>query len=118
MGFTLLYAACGKGFLALLTDNGTVIAASGAYFYWVLAIPLCGFAAFLFDGICIGITATGIMLKSASAAAAAFFLLYFGLHPALGNHALWMAYISYLALRALLQGFCLLKDSDTFKTIS
>lgn len=118
VGFTLLYAACGKGFLALLTDNGTVIAASGAYFYWVLAIPLCGFAAFLFDGICIGITATGIMLKSSSAAAAAFFLLYFGLHPALGNHALWMAYISYLALRALLQGFCLLKDSDTFKTIS
>ena len=101
--FTLLYALGGKGFLSLLTNDTTVIEASGAYFYWVLAIPLAGFTAFLLDGICIGATATSLMLRSMAIASASFFALYFGFENTGGNHALWLAFIVYLALRGILQ---------------
>lgn len=57
--FTLLYAIGGKSFLELLTNEPAVIDEAGNYFYWVLAIPLAGFSAFLWDGIFIGATATG-----------------------------------------------------------
>lgn len=102
--FTLLYGTGGKSFLGLLTNDTSVISASEEYIYWVLAIPLAGFSAFLFDGICIGATATRVMLRSMLVASASFFLLYYGFHTTLGNHALWMAFIVYLALRGIVQG--------------
>lgn len=103
--FTLLYGAGGKSFLGLLTNDTSVISASEEYIYWVLAIPLAGFSAFLLDGICIGATATHLMLRSMLVASTSFFLLYYGLHDTLGNHALWMAFIVYLALRGIVQAF-------------
>ena len=101
--FTLLYAAGGMRFLALLTDNKMVVEASVTYFYWVLAVPLAGFAAFLWDGILIGATETRRMLLSMLTASGMFFLLYFMCRGAMGNHALWMAFIVYLAVRGIVQ---------------
>ena len=103
--FTLVYGIGGKVFLGLITNEQSVITASSAYFYWVLAIPLAGFAAFLYDGIFIGATATRWMLYAMSIATIAFFLIYYGLRGAMGNHALWLAFITYLALRGIVQGF-------------
>lgn len=105
LAFTLMYGIGGEDFLKILTNEESVIAASSNYFYWVLAIPLAGFAAFLYDGIFIGATATRLMLFAMAIAAAAFFLIYFGCRSTLGNHALWLAFISYLALRGIVQGF-------------
>ena len=104
LAFTLLYGIGGQSFLGLLTDETAVIRASESYFYWVLAIPLAGFSAFLFDGIFIGATATHLMLRAMIVASAAFFLIYYGLHETLGNHALWLAFIVYLLLRGVMQG--------------
>ena len=104
LAFTLLYSIEGQSFLGLLTDETTVIHASESYFYWVLAIPLAGFSAFLFDGIFIGATATHLMLKAMIVASVSFFLIYYGFRGAMGNHALWMAFITYLLLRGVMQG--------------
>lgn len=104
LAFTLLYGLGGEGFLRLLTDEASVITASSVYFYWVLAIPLAGFSAFLYDGIFIGATATHLMLRAMIIASAAFFLIYFGCKEIMGNHALWLAFITYLTLRGLMQG--------------
>lgn len=104
VAFTLLYSIGGTGFLQLLTNEPSVIAASSAYFYWVLAIPLAGFAAFLYDGIFIGATATGLMFRAMLVASVTFFGIYFGCRNAMGNHALWLAFITYLALRGIVQG--------------
>ena len=102
---TLIYGIGGKEFLSLITNEQNVIAASSTYFYWVLAIPLAGFAAFLYDGIFIGATATGLMLRAMFVASVAFFGIYFGCRGLIGNHALWLAFITYLALRGIMQGF-------------
>ena len=104
LAFTLLYGIGGQSFLGLLTNETTVIHASESYFYWVLAIPLAGFSAFLLDGIFIGATATHLMLKAMIVASISFFLIYYGFRGTMGNHALWMAFITYLLLRGVMQG--------------
>lgn len=114
LAFTLLYGIGGKEFLGLLTNEQSVISASGDYFYWVLAIPLAGFATFLLDGICIGATSTHIMLKAMVVASGSFFLIYYSLHNVLHNHALWLGFIVYLALRGIMQA--LLLNSSSLRT--
>lgn len=103
LSFTILYAFLGRDFLGLLTNDTSVIKASGDYFYWVLAIPLCGFSAFLWDGIFIGATATRQMLYSMLVASATFFIIYYLFYRSMGNHALWMAFLGYLSLRGGMQ---------------
>ncbi|WP_102406229.1 MATE family efflux transporter [Parabacteroides bouchesdurhonensis] len=102
LSFTLLYGIGGEGFLSLLTNNRDVIIEANTYFYWVLAIPLAGFSAFLWDGIFIGATVTRPMLYSMFMAMASFFGIYYMLETNLGNHALWLAFLTYLLLRGLL----------------
>ena len=101
--FTLLYIIGGKDFLQLLTDDMNVINNSSQYYYWVLAIPFAGFMAFILDGICIGATATGIMLRSIFVATIAFFSTYYISDSTMGNHSLWMAFIVYLSARGSVQ---------------
>lgn len=101
--FTLLYSIAGKYLLELLTNDAEVIHAAERYFYWVLAIPLAGFSAFLWDGIFIGATATRQMLYSMIVASGCFFIIYYSFHGFMGNHALWMAFIIYLSLRGFME---------------
>lgn len=103
IAFTLVYALGGESFLALLTNEPSVLVASRTYFGWAVAIPVAGVAAFLWDGIFVGATLSREMLRSMWIASASFFLVYFTLHPLLGNHALWIAFLSYLALRGIVQ---------------
>lgn len=100
--FTLLYGIGGKNFLGLLTNDSQVIEVAGNYFYWVLAIPLLGFGAFLWDGILIGATATRQMLWAMLVAAVAFFAIYYVFSGATDNHMLWLAFLVYLFLRGLM----------------
>ncbi|MBD5363663.1 MAG: MATE family efflux transporter [Bacteroides sp.] len=100
--FTVIYAAGGEAFLRLLTDDGGIIHASEPYRLWAAAIPLAGFMAFTADGIVIGLTRTRVMLGSMAIATAAYFILWFWLSPILGNHALWIAFLTYLLLRGVL----------------
>lgn len=103
LSFTILYMIGGQDFLGLLTNDTTVINAAGSYYYWVLAIPLAGFAAFLWDGILIGATVTRLMLYSMLVASGMFFLIYYIFYALMGNHALWMAFLIYLSLRGIMQ---------------
>lgn len=101
--FTMIYAVGGNAFLGLLTNDKEVITAADTYFYWALAIPAAGMAAFIWDGIFIGATATRAMLLSMLVAAASFFILYYGLRTMLGNHVLWLAFLTYLFMRGVVQ---------------
>lgn len=101
--FIVVYAVGGDAFLSLLTDEPSVVSASHTYYYWVLAIPLAGTAAFVWDGVFIGCTATRGMLISMAAAAATFFILYFMLRTVLDNHGLWLAFIAFISMRGIVQ---------------
>ena len=101
LGFTALYFAAGEFVLRLLTDEGDVISTAKEYLPWAVSIPICGIAAFIYDGIFVGLTATRRMLVSVASGMAVFFIIYFALMPSIGNHALWLAFVTYLAVRGL-----------------
>ena len=99
VGFTVLYLLGGRFFLQLLTSDATVVEASPAYFWWAAMLPMVGITAFLLDGIFVGITHTRGLLLSSVIAALVFFAIYLLGHHAWGNHALWLAFVTYLAVR-------------------
>ena len=101
--FTMVYVLGGMPFLRLLTDEPSVVEASRQYVWWAYLIPAAGVAAFVWDGIFIGITATRGMLLSSAVATLVFFLSVLLLLPALANHALWLAQLLYLATRGTVQ---------------
>ena len=101
--FTVVYMVGGQAFLNLLTDDADVTSAAMDYFGWALVVPLAGMAAFVWDGVFIGLTATKGMLVSSLVATAVFFLLVFFLPQAWGDHALWLAFVVYLFIRGIVQ---------------
>ncbi len=101
--FTLIYAFFMPFLLSLFTDDPAIFAVARTYRFWITAVPLTGFLAFLFDGILVGATQSGIMRNTMFMATAAFFAVYYGFNLVLGNSALWLAFIVYLFLRGVLQ---------------
>lgn len=109
--FTAAYAAFGEQFLRIFSNRENIIDATRPYLFWVLIIPICGFSAFLFDGIFVGATASRTMRNSMFAATAAFFAVYYGLNclpkgnnidtAYIQNNILWTAFMVYLAARGI-----------------
>lgn len=101
--FTLVYWVGGTTFLRLLTTDTTVVNVATAYLPWAVLIPAAGMAAFVWDGIYIGLTRARGMLVACLIASAVFFVLWLTLHTKMANHALWLALLVYLALRGIVQ---------------
>lgn len=100
--FTVAYFLFGEAYISVLTDNAEVVASAQEYQPWTLLFPVCGVAAFIWDGVYIGATATkGMLVSMASGRTAVFFLLYLLLVPSWGNHGLWVAFVCYLAVRGI-----------------
>ena len=99
--FTLLYILSGKGIIGLLTDDTLVVEAALPYLPWAAAIPLCGMAAFFWDGIYIGATATREMFRSLLIGTICFFVARYALGHLLAdaNDALWISFLLYLLIR-------------------
>ncbi len=109
--FTMIYWIGGSSILQLLTSDHRVVATANDYLPWAILVPAAGMAAFVWDGIFIGLTASRGMLQSCFVASVSFFVLYFACFPWLGNHALWLALLVYLALRGLAQTWIMSKKS-------
>ncbi len=101
--FTLLYAVGGEAFLTLLTTDKLVTTTARTFLPWAVLIPVTGMTAFVWDGVFIGITATRGMLMSCLVASIVFFAVCLSLFATMGNHALWLALLLYLALRGIVQ---------------
>ena len=98
--FTVVYGVGGNTILSILTTDGAVVHTALSFYGWVLLVPLLGMAAFVWDGVCIGLTATRTMFMSVFLAAVVFFSIVVagGLRS---KHALWAAFDAYLAVRSL-----------------
>ncbi len=101
--FTLIYAVSWRPVLSIFTDDWNIINLAGDFLWWILAVPLVGFTAFIYDGILTGATRTDVMRNAIIIAAAAFFIIYYSLKPILSNDALWVAFLTFLILRGALQ---------------
>lgn len=101
--FTVLYLSALTPVLSVFGPSRTVLQEAGAYRWWVAAVPLAGFLAFIYDGVLIGAIRTRLMRDCMFAATAVFFGLYYALTGIWGNEALWTAFVVYLLLRGVLQ---------------
>lgn len=99
--FTSVYVFGGVGFLHLLTSDASVVTAAQPYLFWAYLIPAAGMAAFVLDGVFIGLTATKGMLFSTAVAMITFFAVYYLLWSSFGNDALWIAFLSFLGMRGV-----------------
>ena len=105
--FIGIYAAAGLPAVQLLTSDGTVVQACRQFLPWLLLMPPLGCAAFTWDGIYMGATASRGLRDSMALAAAAFFAIWFTgnwlLHPegAAAIHLLFAAYFAHLLMRTV-----------------
>lgn len=102
--FTLVYVFFGEKILWLLTDNKEVLKRSHEYLFWIFTIPFITFAAFIWDGIYIGATASAGMRNTMLVSTLIVFIpAYYLLIELLGNHGLWLAFILFQASRGVMQ---------------
>ncbi len=98
-----LYAVWPHRIFSLLTDDHSVVSVALSYRWWCVAVPVAGMAAYVWDGVFIGLTRTREMMLAVGMALGVFLLTYAMLPASMGNHVLWLAYIAFLATRSLVQ---------------
>lgn len=108
MGFIIIYLLAGEPILHIMTDNTEVIETCKKYFIWLMPMPLIGCAAFTFDGIFIGATASKDLRNASLVAVFAFFAVWLCLKPFSSDpytliHFLMAAYFAHLAGRTIYQ---------------
>ncbi len=101
--YTAAYYFGANDILHVLSNEQTVIEASEPYLLWVALIPVAGMGAFIWDGVFIGITDSRGMLLSCFVAAIVFAIILSLFFTTMGNHALWLALLSYLLARGIMQ---------------
>ena len=103
LGIAVLYVAVyltgWRSILSLFNPSGAILDTAGAYIGWVIAIPLVGCLPFLIDGILLGATQTKTLRNTMFIAIALYFGLYYSTVGLIGNNALWLAFVGFIAAR-------------------
>lgn len=99
----VVYMIFPEAILRIMTNDHAIIAQTKDFMFWTVLIPIVGFAAFLWDGIFIGATASAEMRNAMILSSIVFFAAYFILAPLWGNNGLWFAFILYLFVRGATQ---------------
>jgi len=98
--FSLIYFFFGDFLIRVLTDNQSVITASKSLIVWVVIMPVISFAAFIFDGIFIGATASKALRNGMFASVVLFIPIYY-YAPLPELTRLWVAFLSFMAARGI-----------------
>ena len=100
--FTVLYALFPDWFIGLISDQPEIAVQAQPYHIYLALIPMITFAAFLWDGIYIGATASrAIRNTMLISALGAFLPASLILMPLFGNHGLWIAFLMFMVARGL-----------------
>jgi len=105
LGFTLVFLLGGKLIISLLTDIEAVKATATAYLPWIWLLPICGVWSFLVDGIFIGTTQVKAMQNTMLLSVFGVYLPVWYLSQPLGNHGLWLAFLTLFLARGLSGGY-------------
>ena len=105
-----IYIGWWQQLLHLFIDDATadaqlIVDYAGNYIGWIIAIPLVAAMPFVMDGIMVGATQSRIMRDSMLLATAAYFGIFYAMHPLIGNNALWLAFTSFMLLRGIFEFF-------------
>jgi MATE family multidrug resistance protein len=99
--FAAAYAIAGGVLIDLLTGIPEIRDTARIYLPWMVASPLISVWCFLYDGVFVGATRSREMRIVMMGSAALVFLPAWLLSRPLGNHALWLAFLLFMAARGL-----------------
>ncbi|MBR4156823.1 MAG: MATE family efflux transporter [Bacteroidales bacterium] len=100
--FTILYALFPSSFVKIISDNPNILLEIKPYYIYMIAIPSITFAAFIWDGIYIGATASKAIRNTMIIATIFIFIpAWHLLTPKLGNHGLWIAFLCFMTARGV-----------------
>ncbi len=101
--FVIIYTIARENILYILTDEKEIIEGAKKYIIWTIFLPICGFGAYLWDGIYIGATASKAMRNAMLLSVFMVFVpIYYIGSNYIGNHALWLALILFMLSRGIL----------------
>lgn len=104
--FAILYALFPTAFVKIISDNAEIISEIRPYYIYMALIPIITFAAFLWDGIYIGATASKAIRNTMIISAILVFLpMWYFLMPIYGNHGLWIAFLGFMVARGVSMTF-------------
>jgi len=104
--FAILYALFPTTFVRIISDNAEIISEIRPYYIYMVLIPIITFAAFLWDGIYIGATASKAIRNTMIISAILVFLpMWYFLMPIYGNHGLWIAFLGFMVARGVSMTF-------------
>ncbi len=104
--FSLLYALGGERIVRIFTDQEVVILGVSELLPLAALLPLLAFAAFIYDGIFIGMTAVRSMRNAVLASTLLYLCAYYLLRFVLPfGYALWISFMAFFLFRGLLQGW-------------
>ena len=96
----IVFAVFGGALIDLMTTAPQVRIEARAFLPWMVAAPVFGLAAYMFDGIFIGATRTADMRNMMVVSAGVYALAVLALVPMMGHHGLWAALIISFVARA------------------
>lgn len=88
-------------FLPLMSVSPELVSEAGRYWPWLIAMPLAGVWAFMWDGVFFGATRTRPLRDSMLLSAGVFAVSAVVLGSVFGNHGLWLALLIQLATRVV-----------------
>ena len=106
-GLSLLFAVGGRIAIDLMTSQEELRALARTYLPWLVAGPMVGCWAYLYDGIFVGATLNRQMRDTMLFAVLIVYLPSWWLLRPLGNHGLWLAFTLFLAGRGAAQWWVL-----------
>ena len=88
--------------MKIMTNDVTIMNVSKNYYFWIVILPLTSIAAFIWDGVYVGVTASKAMRNTMIISGIVIFLpVYYGTINIFGNHGLWLALELFMIARGI-----------------
>ncbi|MCC7534903.1 MAG: MATE family efflux transporter [Deltaproteobacteria bacterium] len=97
---SLVLAALGERFLAMLTDAPAIRELAATYLPHAAALPVVAVLSFQLDGAAIGATRTVLLRNVLLVALASYAVAHVTLVPLVGNHGLWLSFSTFMLVRS------------------
>ncbi len=113
--YALLYLFFGEKLLELYTDKKELINETKPYLIWTISMGFAGVAAFVWDGVFIGMTASRAMRNSVVLSLTIFIIVFYLLKPYHSLHLFWFSFVMFLFVRGLIQSWMFWSYGKTLK---
>ncbi|MDA9774356.1 MATE family efflux transporter [Saprospiraceae bacterium] len=101
--FSIIYALFYREIAQIFTSDLEVLVQLRQYRWWLVIIPLVGFASYIWDGVFVGLTASKAMRNTMAVSFVVYLATYFLTEDYLGYSALLLALCMYLLSRGIAQ---------------